>query len=385
MNQIRNILSFLLVAGAACVHAQQPIVKINGGSTASGCDVTAAPGAPIFQLDATGNVLVNGTLNPVGCGAATGGNNTPTFGLSPPASALLINGGPAASVSSQDTATSAPFTYQAYYADSCSVGTPTTTGTCPAVTASNGACTGSGASKSCAPTNATLSIPTSAAMGTNLQCTYTVKATCLPNSVTSTAILTVNKPEGGDPVCSALVPVKTATGANWTQVTGSTSVKYGDGSTAMKTATDYVSVWSYPGSSVAWPGNSGLSTRPTASVNFYFAEKFLVPSDGSVTGHPNWSWSGSGINSNASFTISQCPGDFGQAGSVLTTGCKVGQGQSASGLTALVSDTQVGSFCSLKPGKNYYLNILPMAPLPVSNVSTSSCSGTCTPWLGQTH
>ena len=94
MNQIRNILSFLLVAGAACVHAQQPIVKINGGSTASGCDVTAAAGAPIFQLDATGNVLVNGTINPVGCGAPTGGGtNTPTFGLNPPASGVVINGG----------------------------------------------------------------------------------------------------------------------------------------------------------------------------------------------------------------------------------------------------------------------------------------------------
>ena len=384
MNRIRNILSFLLIAGVACVHAQQPIVKINGGSTASGCDVTAAAGAPIFQLDATGNVLVNGTINPVGCGAPTGGGtNTPTFGLNPPASGVVINGG--STTVAADSAASVPFTYQAYYADSCSVGTPTTTGTCPAIGASNASCTGSGTSKSCAPAGATLSIPTSAAMGTNTACAYTVKATCLPGSVTSTAVLNVTKPDSGDPVCSALVPVKTASGANWTQVTGNTSVKYGDGSTASKNATDYVSVWSYPGSTVAWPGNSGLSTRPTASVNFYFAEKFTVPTDGSVTGHPNWAWSGSGINSNASIAISQCPGDFGQAGTVTTTGCKVGQGQSASGLTAIVSDTQTGSFCSLKPGKNYYLNILPMAPLPVSNVSTSSCSGTCTPWFGTTH
>ena len=57
MNLIRNILSFLLIAGAACVQAQQPIVKINSDSLSTECDVTAAAGAPIFQLDATGNVL----------------------------------------------------------------------------------------------------------------------------------------------------------------------------------------------------------------------------------------------------------------------------------------------------------------------------------------
>jgi len=383
MNRIRNILSFLLIAGVACVHAQQPIVKINS-DTAAECDVTAPAGAPIFQLDATGNVLISGVMSGTGCGNSGGGSNTPTFGLSPPASGVVINFG-STTVAADSTAT-VPFTYQAYYADSCSVGTPTTTGTCPAITASNGSCTGAAANnKACAPTSATLSIPTSAAMGTNTSCAYSVKATCLPNSVTSTATLTVTKPEAGDPTCSALVPVKTASGANWGRVTGNTSVKYGDGATAMKDATDYVSIWSYPGGTVPWPGNSGLSTRPTASVNQYFAEKFTVPTDGSQTTNVNWAFSGSGINSNMSLTISQCPGDFGQAGSVLTTGCKVNQGASSSGLTATVSDTQVGSFCSLKPGKSYYLNLLPMAPLPVSNVSTTTCTGTCTPWLGQTH
>ena len=383
MNRILNTVSFLLIAGAACVHAQQPIVKINSSTPANECDVTAPAGAPIFQLDATGNVLVEGTLGGPGCNPV-GGTNTPTFGLSPPASGVVINGGSATVAA--DSATSVPFTYQAYYAASCSVGTPTTTTGCPAVTVSNGSCTGnSGASGSCAPTNATLSIPTSAAMGTITSCAYSVKATCGPGSVTSTATLTVAKPESGDPVCSALVKVKTSSGANWIRATGNTSVKYGDGATASKDATDYVSIWSYPGSTVPWPGNSGLSTRPTANVNMYFAEKFTVPSDGSVPGHPNWAWSGSGINSNTSITISPCEGDFGQTGTVLTTGCKVNQNNSAGGLTALVSDTQVGSFCSLKPGKVYYLNLLPMAPLPVNNTSVSTCTGSCTPWLGQTH
>jgi hypothetical protein len=385
MNRIRYTLSFLLIAGVACVHAQQPIVKINSNTPAVECDVAAPAGAPIFQLDATGNVLVSGTMSGPGC-ASTGGTNTPTFGLSPPASGVVINGG--STTVAADSGASVPFTYQAYYTTGCSVGTPTTTGTCPAVTASNGTCTPNAAnSNSCAPTGATLSIPTGASMGTNTSCAYSVKATCLPGSVTSTATLTVTAPSGGgDPACTGLASVKTSSGANWVRVTGNTSVKYGDGATAAKDATDYVSIWSYPGSTVPWPGNSGLSTRPTAMTNYYFAEKFTVPTDGSVPGHPNWSWSGSGINSNASIAISACPGDFGQTGTLVTTGCKVNQTNSSSGLTSVVSATQVGSFCSLVPGKSYYLNILPMANLPVSNVSTSTCSNnTCTPWLGQTH
>jgi hypothetical protein len=101
-----------------------------------------------------------------------------------------------------------------------------------------------------------------------------------------------------------------------------------------------------------------------------------------VTGHPNWIFSGSGINSNMSITIGICPGDFGQTGTQLATGCKVPMSNSSSGLTAVVSPTQLGSYCSLVPGRAYYLNILPMASLPSNDVSVSSCSGTCTPWLG---
>ncbi len=380
MNRIRYSLSFLLLAGVACVHAQQPIVKINGGSLQSGCDVTAAPGAPIFQLDATGNVLVNGTLNPVGCGAAPVGGGTPNFGVNPPASGVVINGGSATVVAG--TVTNVPFTYQAYNASQgCSVGTPTTTGTCPAITASSGSCSGSGSQYSCAPTGATLSIPTVAQMVGNTNCAYSVKATCMPNSITSSATLTVvaNAQQGGP--CTSLAPIATGGSGNWTRVL-TTAVKFGDGKVnAGIDATDYVKVWSYtPTAPVAWPGGYGLTTRPSASVNQYFAEGFTVPTDGSVTGHPNWTISGSGQNGNASYTISSCPGDFGQAGTQLTTGCSVNIGSGT--LTAVVANSQTGSYCSLKPGNTYYLNILPMAPLPVGNTSTSTCNGTCLPWLG---
>src|SRR5512147_3067648 len=122
MNRIRYTLSFLLIAGVASVQAQQPIVKINSGSSATECDVTAAAGDPIFQLDAVGNVLVTGTLSGSGCGG--GGGGTPTFGLNPPASGVVINGR-STSVAAGSVAT-VPLTYQAYNATSCSVGTPTT-------------------------------------------------------------------------------------------------------------------------------------------------------------------------------------------------------------------------------------------------------------------
>jgi hypothetical protein len=48
----------------------------------------------------------------------------------------------------------------------------------------------------------------------------------------------------------------------------------------------------------------------------------------------------------------------------------------------LVNDTQQGNACTLVPGKTYYLNVLPVANLPVGDVSTSECTGSCTPWLG---
>jgi hypothetical protein len=66
MNQIRNILSFLLIAGAACACAAAAD-RQNQLDSRPPSDVTAA-GAPIFQLDATGNVLVSGTLSGAGCG-----------------------------------------------------------------------------------------------------------------------------------------------------------------------------------------------------------------------------------------------------------------------------------------------------------------------------
>lgn len=379
MNRIRNILSFLLIAGAACVQAQQPIVKINSDSLSTECDVTAAAGAPIFQLDATGNVLVKGALSGQGCGGVT--NSTPTFGLIPPASGVVVNGG---STVAAGSAATVPLTYQAYNADSCGVGTPTTTAGCPAITASSSTCNGSGAQKSCAPSGATLSIPTIAQMATNTSCAYTVKATCLPGSVTSSAVLTVVNPGGGGngdpPECANLATIHNSAGVTWNRLTAGTSVMYGDGTTATRDPTDYVSVWSYGATQQPWPGETS-TIRPTILANLYLSSKFVASTDTSLA--PKWSWTGSGINSNFAVTISKCQGDFGQTGTQLTTGCKLNQSQSSNGLTAHINATQQGLSCTLTPGGTYYLNILPDANLPVSNVATSSpsCSPKCTPYI----
>ena len=103
MSQYRYILFSLLFVGMTCAQAQ-PIVKINPG--ASECDVTAKAGDPIFQLDATGNVIVTGDMSG-SCGSTGGG--TPTFGFNPPAAGLKINGGSATVAAG--SVTSVPFTY----------------------------------------------------------------------------------------------------------------------------------------------------------------------------------------------------------------------------------------------------------------------------------
>ena len=327
--------------------------------------------------------------DPIGrsCSGGTGG--AVTFSpLNPAPAPLAISPNPINA--GTGTGSIATVTYRAVYASACSVsssgGTPSPTGSgaCPPVSLGNIACSGSGSPLNCSG-NGTVTEPMP--LSGPASCSYTLTATCNPGGVTSSANLSVVPSGGGGDnipsACQNLVALGTGTaGQFWSRVL-TTKVRFGDGATASDVdATSYVAVWNYPGATVPWPGNFGLTTRPSALINQYFAEKFIVPTNGSVTGHPNWVYSGSGINSNMSMSISVCPGDFGQTGTQLTTGCLVPMSKSSSGLTAAVSPTQLGTYCSLVPGRAYYLNILPMASLPSNNVSASSCTTTCTPWLG---
>ncbi len=324
------------------------------------------------------------------CAGAGAISNAVTFSLNPAPAPLAIYPNPINA--GTGTGSSATVAYSALYASSCSVsssaGTPTPSGSgnCPAVSLANTACSGIGSPLNCSASGA---VTESTALAGPSSCNYSLTATCNPGGVSSSATLTVVSSGGGGvgipPSCQNLASIGTGIpGQYWSQVV-TTKVKFGDGATASNVdATSYVAVWDYPGTNVPWPGSSGLTTRPTAAVYQYFSEQFVVPRDGSVTGHPNWALSGSGINANASMTISTCPGDFGQTGTHLTgaTGCKVDMSSSSSGLTAFVSASQAGSYCALAPGGTYYFNILPMANLPINDVSTTSCNGTCTPWLG---
>jgi len=159
----------------------------------------------------------------------------------------------------------------------------------------------------------------------------------------------------------------------------STTVVYNGGTTGRNIdATNYSAVWSFPGTSVAWPGLQGTNVKVSVPKNQFLAEAFTVPTDGSVRSAA-WSPIGSGNGTGASYAVSICPGDFGQSGTALTPYC-TSPITSQSAMSIAVSSTQLLGTCSLKPGTTYYLNILSMADLPQNNSSVSSCStGTCTP------
>jgi hypothetical protein len=159
------------------------------------------------------------------------------------------------------------------------------------------------------------------------------------------------------------------------------------GNVQTKTGIDprsYVAIWSvdYPNNNVPWPGNSGVTTQVKLSKGYYLAEGFTVPDSGYPTTPIAWSFAGVGANSNESFSISVCPGDFGQTGTQLAPGCSTPSGQSLGGQRVTVDGT---SGCVVMPGQTYYLNILPQANLPVDDVAeqTINSSYPIRPWIGR--
>jgi hypothetical protein len=190
-------------------------------------------------------------------------------------------------------------------------------------------------------------------------------------------------PDAGDP-CLGLAPLGTGTGTTWKRAIYPTSVTWGGLTT--KSGIDpksYVQIWSldYPDSNLPWPGNSGTTTQVTVGKNYYLAEEFVVPTDGSVTGNVKWLISGSGANSNTAFSVGICAGDFGQTGTQLAPGCSTRKANSSSGQNVNVGGS---SGCALTPGGTYYLNLLPQAELPENDISEQSYDTDypIRPWIG---
>lgn len=269
----------------------------------------------------------------------------------------------------------ATLSYSAALATSCSVTQQGCAGAQPVIPSAS--CVGTGPQSNCSA-SVTVQVPSTAAT-----CTDVITVSCLPGPTLSSTNLSITAtPPPGD--CSGLVPLYAPVGNRWNKVLTS-RVLWGDGTTGpLLDATNYLNMWTYPGNIPSWPGNAGSTTRPTGAGPYkYFAEKFVVPND--ATGRVSWSFVGSGINSNASATISPCSGDFGQTGSQIPQYCAMNKPKSSSGLRTVVAATQQALTCTLHPGATYYLNFLPETNLPLqpTNIVTSGCTaGVCSPWFG---
>jgi hypothetical protein len=216
-------------------------------------------------------------------------------------------------------------------------------------------------------------------------CAYTLTATCNSTgqaAITSTAPVTVTAPVTLPTGCQGLTPLNTGTvGSNWTWLTAPVTIIYNGGTTGRNIdPTSYTAVWSFPGTSVAWPGLQGTNVKVSVPKNQFLSEAFNVPTDGSIRAAA-WSPIGSGNGTSASYAISTCPGDFGQTGTAITNlAACTSRITSQSAISVAVSNTPLLGTCTVKPGTTYYLNILSMADLPTNNTSVSSCAtGSCTP------
>ena len=184
--------------------------------------------------------------------------------------------------------------------------------------------------------------------------------------------------------CADLPQLKIgSSGFSWTSQS-SGMVTYGDGTSAAGIdLTTYTSVWN-EGTANPWPGTSGLSVRPATLGSVFLTERFTA--DGSVVGMVNWvndkmAGAYNATNNAASYAISKCAGDFGQAGTQLGPNCSADI-SSTSGLTAVVSNSPQPGVCTLTPGNTYYLNIVQASLTGVaqSGGAVPSCSTDCAPW-----
>lgn len=123
---------------------------------------------------------------------------------------------------------------------------------------------------------------------------------------------------------------------------------------------------------LAWPNRHNQLRSPTVTKDRYIALKFAVPTQNP----PAWGTMGSspsGANpesQNGMISFSECPGDFGQAGSDLAQNC-VFTGTLGGGLLAwkTAGTPMVQDYCVLTPGKTYYVNVKSTCTSPVCRYS----------------
>ena len=136
------------------------------------------------------------------------------------------------------------------------------------------------------------------------------------------------------------------------------------------------------GTTLDWPGRTGVLTQLQINKNRYLALQFTVPADTPSTTWGTLQGSTSVYNSTIkswSMTISHsCYGEFDTSSSNLAGAhCTSNNQTEGGGITwSLAGNAAGANTCQLKPGETYYLNII-HAPLTASD-ATSGTTSSCT-------
>jgi len=259
----------------------------------------------------------------------------------------------------------------------------------PAVTGWSGAACSD--ANSCAKAHSFTTTPTVAgSYGFSVSCTRRGIST----PVTSSAAVTVN-PEGGGGSTGGSTGGGTACAGIPTSLTRQVvGLSTWLGSTPLiqwmsnNELTAFKNVWGrepnapVTGTTLDWPGRTGVLTQLQINKNRYLSLQFTVPADTPRTTWGTLQGSTSVYNSSIkpwSMTISHsCYGEFDTSSPNLASDhCASSNQTESGGITwSLVGNAGGSNTCQLKPGETYYLNII-HAPLTASD-ATSGTTSSCT-------
>lgn len=369
MTQNRLFTAALLIAGlaqASAALAAQPQVIINQGQTNS-CTVTPNTGT-VFNLDSSGNVLVNGAYTAGNCSSTNSGgglSGDPTFSFNPnPANLTIANN----SLGSAGGTVNPNFV--AYFATSCK-GNLTVQSGCAAVASTpwNGGtvCT-SGSTNYCTPASAAVAIPANA---NTTSCTYTFQATNCTNSTTQspassqTATVTVaGINTGGDPCIAGDTSGELGNYGYSRQCSGTIhSFSAGVNPTWDNTYKGLMGGSDWPGNTGQWGKGISVSVNAMQYASFSF-------NTGTTTTGATWNWNTS-YGTLGLISVSTKPGDFfgGTAVCVNST------------LTITAKpNTVAGTSCKLAANTKYYLNFSSASYSGSTHDTTCTAPSCATGW-----